>query len=119
MSTSTLVSLDEACAYLRVDSYYEDSLITSLLASAEAMCYDVTRLSAADWRAVISYTGTDGLTLRGDPKLHEDVLRIRDLIRISELYALGYLYEHREEAEHKGLIMTLRSILYAVREGVL
>lgn len=114
-----LVSLEDARTYLRVDSYYDDSLIASLLASAEAMCYDVTRLSSEDWAAVISYTGLDGLTLRGDPKTHEDVVRIRDLVRVSELYALGYLYEHREEADHKPLTLTLRSILYAVREGVL
>ena len=34
------------------------------------------------------------------------------------LYALGYLYEHRDEADHKQLMLTLRSILFAVREGV-
>ena len=32
--------------------------------------------------------------------------------------ALGYLYEHRDEADHKQLMLTLRSILFAVREGV-
>lgn len=33
-------------------------------------------------------------------------------------YALGYLYEHREEADHHALTLTLRSVLFAVREGV-
>lgn len=32
--------------------------------------------------------------------------------------ALGYLYEHRDEADHHQLMLTLRSILFAVREGV-
>ena len=36
----------------------------------------------------------------------------------AEVYALGYLYEHRDEADHKQLMLTLRSILFAVREGV-
>ena len=33
-------------------------------------------------------------------------------------YALGYLYEHRDEAGHHQLMLTLRSLLFAVREGV-
>ena len=36
----------------------------------------------------------------------------------AEVYALGYLYEHRDEADHHQLMLTLRSILFAVREGV-
>lgn len=36
----------------------------------------------------------------------------------AEVYALGYLYEHRDEADHHQLMLTLRSILLAVREGV-
>ena len=37
---------------------------------------------------------------------------------IAILYAFGYLYEHREEADHHALLLTLRSLLFAVREGV-
>ena len=36
----------------------------------------------------------------------------------AEVYALGYLDEHRDEADHHQLMLTLRSILFAVREGV-
>ena len=36
----------------------------------------------------------------------------------AEVYALGYLYEHRDEADHHQLMLTLRSIPFAVREGV-
>jgi hypothetical protein len=39
-------------------------------------------------------------------------------MRVAILYALGYLFEHREEADHHTLVLTLRSILFAVREGV-
>ena len=35
-----MVTLTEAKAYLRVDSSYEDPLITSLLASACSICMD-------------------------------------------------------------------------------
>ena len=34
------------------------------------------------------------------------------------LYALGYLFEHREEADHHALALTLRSLLFGIREGV-
>lgn len=43
---------------------------------------------------------------------------LRSTCRVAILYALGYLYEHRDEADHKQLMLTLRSILFAVREGV-
>ena len=34
------------------------------------------------------------------------------------MYALGYLFEHREDADHHNLIIMLRSLLFAIREGV-
>nr|DAY27944.1 MAG TPA: hypothetical protein [Caudoviricetes sp.] len=34
------------------------------------------------------------------------------------LYAVSYLYEHREEADHRGLALTLRSLLFGVRKEV-
>ena len=39
-------------------------------------------------------------------------------MRVAILYALGYLYEHREEADHRSLTLTLRSLLFSIREGV-
>jgi hypothetical protein len=36
----------------------------------------------------------------------------------SAVFTLGYLYEHREEADHHDLVMTLRNLLSSVREGV-
>ena len=39
-----LISLEEAKAYLRVDSGDEDSAIESLLSSAARLCADVARL---------------------------------------------------------------------------
>ena len=40
-------------------------------------------------------------------------------MKVAVLYALAYLYEHREEADHHGLTLTLRSLLFSIREGVL
>ena len=39
-------------------------------------------------------------------------------MRVAILYALGFLFEHREDADHHDLALTLRSLLFAIREGV-
>ena len=38
--------------------------------------------------------------------------------RIAVLYAVAYLYEHREEADHHELVTMLRSLLFGVRREV-
>ena len=101
-----LVTLEEAKEYLRVDSADEDAMIGVFLSAAERMCADVARLSDEKWAAVDSDTEDESLT------------PIRETMKAAVLYALGYLFEHREEADHHALTLTLRSILFAVREGV-
>ena len=113
-----MVTLDEAKIYLRVDSSFEDSLISSLLLSAESLCMDVARLSAAEWMELSAYTAENRklLTIRQEEKTKEELLRIKELLRIGVMYALGYLYEHREEADHHALTLTLRSLLFGMRK---
>ena len=101
-----LVSLEEAKGYLRVDTADEDAVIGILLSAAERLCADVARLSDEKWAAVDSDEEDTTLT------------PIRETMRVATLYALGYLFEHREEADHHELTLTLRSILFAIREGV-
>jgi len=116
-----LVSLEEARQYLRVDSHDDDAVIGVLLESAGSLCVDVARLSPQKWRAISSVeTMEDGTVLPTDTDLYteEELAQLRPVIRVAVLYALGYLYEHREEADHHGLTLTLRSLLFAVREGV-
>lgn len=105
-----LVTLEEAKVYLRVDSADEDVLIDSLLASAEKYCADVGRLSDADWA-----------TLEADPAQEDsrELTGRRVMLKLAILYALGYLYEHRENADHHDLVLTLRNLLFEIREGVL
>ena len=101
-----LVSLNDAKEYLRVDTEDEDATIGVLLSSAGRLCANVARLTEEQWDAVNSDTEDASLT------------PIRETMKVAILYALGYLFEHREEADHHDLTLTLRSILFAVREGV-
>lgn len=102
-----LISLEDAKAYLRVDSGDEDNVIESLLTSAARLCADVARLPDAQWERLNSDEEDDTLT------------PARESLRVAILYALAYLFEHREEADHHALTLTLRSLLFALREDVL
>ena len=116
-----LIPLYEAKEYLRVDSSDEDALIGILLSSAEKLCVDVARLSSEQWEAIDALTcDDDGEVLPTDTDLYteEELAELRAIFRVAVLFALGYLYEHREEADHHSLLITLRSLLFAVREGV-
>lgn len=108
-----LITLEEAKKYLRVDSTDEDALTGILLSSAEQLCVDVARLSQEQW-AVVNADGDTENNLYTETELEQ----VRSVMRVAVLYALGYLFEHREEADHHALVLTLRSVLFAVREGV-
>jgi len=113
-----MITLEHAKAYLRVDSTYEEALITALLASAESICEDVARLTAEEWAAV--YAGSeDTVTIRGEEYSEFETECLRHLLDVAILYTVGYLYEHREEADHHDMLLTLRNLLFAVREGVM
>lgn len=87
-----MLSLKETKTYLRVDTSDEDSLIKMLIEQAEQLVMDVGRIS--------------------ENKMEED----GNVARIAALYAVAYLFEHREDADLHKLTLTLRSILFAVRE---
>ncbi len=115
-----MVTLSEAKAYLRVDSSFEDTLIGSLLASACSLCMDVARISPGEWGEIVVYGPNNRKTLmiRQEEKSKSEILQMKEILRIGVLYTLGYLYEHREEADHHDLVLTLRNLLFSVREGV-
>jgi hypothetical protein len=107
-----LLTLDDAKGYLRVDTADEDAMIGSLLSSAGRLCMDVARLTEEQWAVIDS-----------DAEESEDysaaqLATIRETVKVAMLYALGYLFEHREDADHHNLILMLRSLLFAIREGV-
>ena len=88
------ITLQEAKTYLRIDFADDDTLIQSLISSALSLCADVSRMTVTEFTESI------------DQKTH-----------IALLYSVAYLYEHREEAEHKKLMMDLRAILEGIREA--
>ena len=86
------VTLEEAKGYLRVDSSDEDSFILGLMETANALIKNVTRRTPA----VL--------------KKHEAV------VRTAALYVIAYLYEHREEADHKTMTETVKYLLFGIRK---
>ena len=101
-----LISLEEAMEYLRVDTADEDAMVGILLASACRLCADVARLSDEQWEAV------------NDDVDRPELTSIRETMRVAILYSIGYMFEHREDADHHALQLTLRSLLFGIREGV-
>ena len=89
-----IVTLEEAKGYLRVDYDDDDELIESFIAAAEHLVADVTRVEITEL--------TDGFT---------------DKFRIATLYTTAHLYEHREEADHNALALSLRSFLCGERKA--
>jgi len=106
------IELSEVKQYLRVDTSDEDATISILLSSAERLCVDVARLTEDQWAAVNSDVKESEIYTR------DELLAVRETMKVAVLYATAYLFEHREEADHHTLTLMLRSILFAVREGV-
>ena len=103
-----LITLDEAKTYLRVDTDADDALIGSLLLSAGRLCADVARLTDEEW---------DKVNAEESPEDEAEIIALRASLRVAVYFTLAYMYEHREEADHHGLLLTLRSLLFSVREG--
>lgn len=90
-----LLTLEEAKNYMRVDFDDDDALITGMIASAQQFCIDVARVEDADAFAASG-----------------------DTARIAVLYATAYMYEHRENADHHKLALTIRALLFGMRKEV-
>ena len=88
-----IVSLEEVKEYLRVEGTEEDALLEGLIAAAQTLCMDIARITET--------AAFDGLN---------------NSAKTAVLYAVAYLYEHREEADHHELILTLRALLFGIRQ---
>ncbi len=89
-----LITLEEMKNYLRVDFDDDDALIETLITAAARICMDILR--------------TENL----------DELSACENAKAAIFYTAAYLYEHREEADHHALTLTLRSLLFGARKEV-
>lgn len=87
-----LVTLEEMKGYLRVDYDEDDALIENMIGAAEKVCMDVARMDDMG-----------------------EFARVENA-KVSVMYAAAYLYEHREEADHHALALTLRALLFGSRK---
>ncbi len=88
-----MITLEDMKQYLRIDFGDDDSLIRDLIAGAERLCMDVARVDS------------------------EEALLELENGKIAVYYAVGYMYEHREEADHKQMLLTIRALLFSAHEG--
>ena len=86
-----MVTLEEMKNYLRVDYEDDDALIENLIAAAKRQCKDILRTDDAD-------------------------LEQAENGKIAVMFTTAYLYEHREEADHHALNLTLRALLFGSRK---
>ena len=89
-----LVPIAAVKQYLRIDGDEEDELLPHFTETAEQICTALLRV--------------------------KKLSKVKDqaIVRVAILYAVSYLYEHRDEADHRGLALTLRSLLFGVRKEV-
>ena len=113
------VTTADAKVYLRQDSAYEDTMISGLVSAAESECRDVARMTMGEWDAIASASSTsESITINGSEYSGAEQVQLREVIKVAVLYTIGYLYEHRMEADHHDLTLTLRYLLSSIREGV-
>ena len=86
-----IVNLEEMKGYLRVDFDDDDALIENFITTGQNLCADIARLSVDELGAIPSS-------------------------KIAVMYAVAYLYEHRENANYKELTLSLRSLLFGIRK---
>lgn len=88
------VRLESAKNYLRVDSSDDDALIKNLITTADTLVRETSRMS------------------------DEELAPYKEIVEIAELFTIAYLYEHREEADHKNLTETVKYLLFPIRKEV-
>ena len=90
-----MISLAETKNYLRVDHCEDDKLILTLMETAKRLVMDVGRMNERQF------------------------VEQEETSRQAMLYTVAYLYENRNTADYHALTLTLRSLLFAQREGVI
>lgn len=88
------ITLDEMKKYLRVDFDDDDALIEELISSSEQLCMDVARIP------------------------DEESFEKEACSKAAVMYAVAYQYEHREAVNHLELVLSIRALLFGIRQEV-
>ena len=86
-----IISVEEMKKYLRIDFEDDDDLIEAFIGSAQRKIQDILRC--------------DDMT-----EFEND-----NSVRVAVMFVVAFLYEHREEADHEELNLTLRAMLSNLR----
>lgn len=87
-----MVTLEEMKQYLRIDHADDDGILSDIISAAQRICMAVARVN------------------------DEEAFAESQNAKIAVMYAVAYLYEHREEADHKALTLSLRALLTDIRQ---
>ena len=110
-----LISLEETKEYLHVDSPDDNPMIEALLSAAGILCAEMAGLQDNEWDAINSKSRDEENGTIPTKKLEHR----RELMRAAILYTVGYLYRHPKDVKHHELILTLRNLLFCIREGIM
>ena len=86
------VTVDEMKNYLRIDYEDDNSLIENFITAGKKQCMDILR---TDDEVVLDECANG---------------------KIAVMFTVAYLYEHREEADHHAMDLTLRALLFGSRK---
>ncbi len=87
-----IITLEEMKQYLRVDYPDDDGILEDIIDAALRLCMAIARVD------------------------DEESFSQSKNAKIAVMYAVAYLYEHREEADHKALALSLRALLMDIRQ---
>lgn len=87
-----IITLDEIKNYLHIDYDDDDVLLENLITSSQQLCMDVARIS------------------------DEESFEKEPCSKVAVMYTVAYQYEHREEANHLELTLSIRALLSGIRQ---
>ncbi len=86
-----IITLEEIKNYLRIDYDDDNILLQNLIESSERLCMDIARIDDVE-------------AFEQEP-----------CGKVAVMYAVAYLYEHREDVDNHALTLSIRSLLFGIR----
>ena len=109
------VMKDKGMAHIGIGSAKGDEKAIEAVKLAVASPLLETTINGAT-HVIINISGDISLMDANDAASYvQDLAGDEPQLKTAVFYAVAYLYEHREEADHKGLVLTLRALLSGLR----